>query len=151
MKKFTNSGQFKYGQNVKDLTGNKYGKLTVLRRATEDEISARGVKNTRQNVYWLVRCACGIEPFLVLGFALTGKDKRRKTQSALACKKCSRRDAAIREKKEFIDSIIGQQSGRLTILRYWGTKKDRRTKILCSCSCDDIKTPIYLYSSFKAL
>ena len=69
---------------------------------------------------------------------------------SLACKKCARRDAAIREKKEFIDSIIGQQSGRLTILRYWGTKKDRRTKILCSCSCDDIKTPIYLYSSFKA-
>ncbi len=99
MKEFTNSGQFKYGQNVKDLTGKKYGKLTVLRRATQSEISARGVKNTRQNVYWLVQCACGIEPFIVLGFALTGKDKRRKTQSALACKKCARRDAAIREKK----------------------------------------------------
>ena len=37
MKNFTNSGQFKYGQNVVDLTGKKYGKLTVLRRADKDD------------------------------------------------------------------------------------------------------------------
>ena len=77
MKNLTNSGQFKYGDNVKDLTDKKFGKLTVLRRATEGEIAARGVKNTRQNVYWLVQCACGDPPFIVLGFGLTGKDKRR--------------------------------------------------------------------------
>ena len=145
----SNSGRFKYGQNVKDLTKKRFGKWTILRRATEDEITAKGLKNTRQNVYWLVQCACGDDPFIVLGFRLTLKDARRKTQSQVACKKCSNRDRAIREKEEYIDSIIGKQSGRLTILRYWGTTKAGRTKIFCSCSCDDIKTPIYLYSSFK--
>ena len=150
MKDFTNSGQFKYGQNVKDLTGKKYGKLTVLRRATQSEINARGVKNTKGNVYWLVQCACGIDPFIVLGFGLTGKDKRRKTQSQQACKKCSDRDRGLKERKIFLNKIIGKQSGRLTILRYWGTNKDGNIKVICSCSCDDIKTPIYRYNTIKA-
>ena len=40
----------------KDLTGNKYGKLTVIKQV-DDYISPRGSKSRR----WLCRCDCGNE------------------------------------------------------------------------------------------
>lgn len=42
-------GQFVKGQNVKDLTGKRFGKLTVLKF---DKIKNRAA-------YWIVRCDCG--------------------------------------------------------------------------------------------
>ena len=69
----------------------------------------------------------------------------------MACKKCSDRDRGLKERKIFLEKIIGKQSGRLTMLRYWGTNKSNNIKVLCECSCDDTKTPIYLYKSIETI
>lgn len=47
-----------------DETGNTYGRITVLRRATADETNGR-----RGGVYWLCRCSCGTET-VVCGHSL---------------------------------------------------------------------------------
>ena len=45
-------GQFVKGQNIKDLTGKRFGRLTVLRIDN---------KRTKGKTYWLCRCECGKE------------------------------------------------------------------------------------------
>ena len=41
-----------------DLTGQKFGRLTVIRIATEEE------RNNRAEVYWLCKCDCGNEKII---------------------------------------------------------------------------------------
>lgn len=41
-----------------DLTGQKFGRLTVIRIATEEE------RNNRVEVYWLCKCDCGNEKII---------------------------------------------------------------------------------------
>ena len=52
----------------KDLTGQRFGRLTVLRLCEEPYISPSGKKTRR----WICRCDCGRE-ISVLQNALTGK------------------------------------------------------------------------------
>ena len=43
-------GQFVKGENIKDISGNRYGKLTVV--CLDREI-------TRRKSYWICKCDCG--------------------------------------------------------------------------------------------
>ena len=52
----------------KDLTGQRFGRLTVIKRA-EDYVSPKG----SQNVQWLCKCDCGNE-ITIVGKALTRKN-----------------------------------------------------------------------------
>lgn len=84
----------------KDLTGQRFGRLTVLRLDLEPYISPGG-KPTRR---WLCRCDCGKE-IVVLQNALTGKSGTRSCGCARAEKT---RAAAV--------DMTGQRFGRLTVL-----------------------------------
>lgn len=54
-------------KQVKDLTGQKFGKLTVIKRAP-DYISPNG----RKKIVWLCKCDCGNDNVIVRGEDLTG-------------------------------------------------------------------------------
>lgn len=58
-----------------DLTGQKFGRLTVIKRV-EDAITENGNKFTQ----WLCNCDCGNDNIVVLGSALT-----RKNRPTLSC------------------------------------------------------------------
>lgn len=57
----------------KDLTGQTFGRLTVLKQA-EDYVNPKG----RHYARWLCQCSCGSKPFSINGYSLT---KRNGTKS----------------------------------------------------------------------
>ena len=98
-----------------DLTGQKFGRLTVIRR--EDNPQKRGVM-------WLCKCDCGNE-FHVISHDLTAGIKR-------SCG-CYREDW---EESKHTD-IVGQRFGRLVVLRY-SHKVGKRLYFECRCDCGKI-------------
>lgn len=46
-----NNGKAKHGKVIKDITGRRFGRLTVLR--------ATGDTDAAHNTYWLCKCDCG--------------------------------------------------------------------------------------------
>lgn len=84
-----------------DLTGQKFGRLTVVKRA-EDAITENGNRFTQ----WLCRCDCGNDNVVVFGSALT-----RSKRPTLSCG-CLQRDkisGITQNKYEFSDDgyVIG--------------------------------------------
>ena len=100
-----------------DLTGQKFGKLTVIERV-ENYIDPKG----RQRSRWLCKCECG-DIIVVVGSSL----KRGATTSC----GCARKNAI--EKRTY-QNLIGQRFGRLTVLKEYGRKNLGRTW-LCQCDC----------------
>ena len=96
-----------------NLTGNKFGMLTVIGQA---ESTNKGQRR------WLCRCDCGTEK-IVLGCNL-----RRGTTVSCGCK--HRND------------LTGQQIGKLPVLRRsdrYGTRGNRRRQLWeCQCDCGAI-------------
>ena len=94
-----------------DLTGNKYGRLTVLGR-TDDYISHNG----RKHPQWLCKCDCGNQ-------AVVGSQEL-KSGNTKSCG-CIRNEY----RNSPTEDIKGQRFGNLTILEYLGNSK-------WSCLCD---------------
>jgi len=98
----------------RDLTGHKFGKLTVLYEG-EPHITSGG----RSRITWVVRCECGKEKTVVSADLTSGGVK------SCGCLKTF--------------EMIGRRFGRLTVIGrakdYWspGGKVQRRWR--CSCSC----------------
>lgn len=107
----------------KDLTGQHFGRLTVLGLDPEPYRSPAG-KTTRR---WRCRCDCGKE-LSVLTNALTGKSGTRSCGCARAEK--TRKQAS---------DLTGQRFGRLTVLRATDLPKPEpngtRLGWLCRCDC----------------
>ncbi len=108
---------------AKDLTGQRFGRLTVLRLAETPYISPAG-KPTRR---WWCRCDCGKE-LIVLQNALTGKKGTR------SCG-CAQRESAEAKAQD----LTGQRFGRLTVLRSAPLPKKQGNGLkngwLCQCDC----------------
>lgn len=106
----------------KDLTGQKFGRLTVLRLDQRKYLSPAG-KPTRR---WICRCDCGKE-LSVLQNALTGKNGTR------SCG-CSRRDTM----RQIGHDLTGKRFGRLTVLREIDLEapEDNGTRRGWICQCD---------------
>ncbi|MGI6012649.1 MAG: hypothetical protein ACOX8H_14380 [Ruminococcus sp.] len=105
--------------NRKDLTGLRFGKLTVIKRTEK-----------RQNNYWMwqCRCDCGGE-ILVNTRRLT-----RGTVTDCGCvPKLTARNGSIAE------DLTGKQFGNLTVIRRASNKKGR-TCWQCRCSCGKMHT-----------
>ncbi len=103
--------------NREDLTGRKFGRLTVVGPA-EDRITPSG----QRKPHWVCKCDCGSE-VIVAGTHL----KSGHTQS------CGCLEDENRRKAKFID-ITGQRFGRLVALcpvRH----KQKHTKWTCECDC----------------
>lgn len=98
---------------IKDLTGQKFGKLTVLEMTNE--------RRNRQ-VVWKCKCDCGNITYVV-GQAL----RNHHTQS---CGCLQKEKASSYNKKD----ITNQRFGKLTVLE--DTKKRRNRAIIWKCKCD---------------
>ncbi|MBQ3090464.1 MAG: transcriptional regulator [Oscillospiraceae bacterium] len=96
----------------RDLTGQKFGRLTALRPT--DQRSAKG------DTIWLCRCDCGKEAAAPLSQLTQGY---KKSCGCLA--RPPRKD------------LTGKRFGRLTVLDYWG-KKAGMHRWECRCDCGKI-------------
>lgn len=100
---------------AKDLTNQKFGKLTALYRTQHP---------TQNGVFWLCQCECGNYSVVSSNHLL---DKH--TTSCGCHQKSSR----------FID-ISGQRFGNLTVLSYNRTQGKGHTYWNCKCDCGTIKS-----------
>lgn len=94
----------------KDLTGQRFGNLTVLYKA----------ESKNGNAMWHCKCDCGNEKDIV-GYSLTGG-------KSLSCGKCNRK----------FKDLSGHTFGRLTVIKRVkapNNVEDKHTYWLCRCSC----------------
>lgn len=106
---------------VKNETGNTYGYLTVINRAT----------NTKESrAQWLCKCRCGNE-VIVLG-------KHLRSGNTKSCG-CYQREKAIESNIQRAGNLIGQRFGKLKVLSEAGFvlhpsgKRSRLYNCLCDC------------------
>lgn len=100
-----------------DLTGQKFGKLTVKNRA-DSKTDSSGKKRTK----WECRCDCGNDNVVVFG------DYLKRSQ----CPSCGCEARKNKIEKNRIDNT-GEKYGRLTILDIiWDEKP---AKAICRCDC----------------
>ena len=112
------------GRKIEDLTGQRFGRLTVIRRG-DDYIAPNGKHRPR----WLCQCDCG-------GTALpqTPALKYGKATSC-GCKQSEFAQENAREmSKGNVLDIIGERHGRLVAVKPLG-KVDGKYRWLCKCDC----------------
>lgn len=114
-----------------DLTGQKFGELTVLQRSE---------KRGRAGVQWLCRCSCGAEYEVSGTLLMTGRRTR-----------CG---SKVHEKKRIYTDVTGKQFGRLTAL-YPLNSHDKKGSILWHCRCEcgneaDFSYNALMYSNVKS-
>ena len=104
-----------------DLTGQKFGRLTVIERA----------ENKGKQTCWLCKCECGNEK-VVTGYCL----KNGHTNSC----GCLRKETTKKQGKKNIDDLKEQRFGRLTVIERTNTKCDSGDVYwLCKCDCGNTK------------
>ncbi len=112
--------------SLKDLTGQKFGRLTVMHRA-EDYISPT-TGNTQ--IRWHCRCECGNEVDIQASSLRHGK--------TMSCG-CYRRELVSSSVKRHAEDLSGRMFGRLTVLYraedYIGSSGNRIPKWHCRCEC----------------
>ena len=104
-----------------DLTGKRFGKLTVIKRA-EDYISPSGFHSTM----WECKCDCGN---ICKAFATELKNGKKKDCG------CERRNNLS---KSHINDLTGKRFGKLTVISYAYTK-NKNANWLCRCDCGNEK------------
>ena len=105
-----------------DLTGQEFGKLTVLRR----------VENRNGRVTWECQCECGKR------IVATGHDLKANHITS-----CGQHKA--------ID-LTGQKFGELTVIKKVGSDNSRRSVWLCKCSCgEECEYPSYVLRKSDAI
>lgn len=97
---------------VKNLAGQKFGKLTVVRAADQD----------RKNRYkvWECKCDCGNTVFVESRLLVNG-----------ATKSCGCLSKA--------EDLTGQRFGKLVVRRKAGTRKSRAAIWECQCDCGNLR------------
>lgn len=107
----------------KDETGKKYGRLLVIRRATEEEY-ARGAGKPAM---WLCLCDCGNYTFA------QGRELRNGRRISCGC---SSKEKAVELAKNLGEknrpNLINKRFGKLVVIDLAQTKP---TKWLCKCDC----------------
>lgn len=101
-----------------DITGKKFGKLTVLNRDGYTD-------GKRKFILWLCECECGNK---VLRTA-----SHLKTNNNHTCGECE---------KEKDEDIIGKQFGYWKVLKRV-PPKSRKRRYLCRCKCGNVKEVMY--------
>lgn len=95
-----------------DLTGQKFGRLTVLYRDT-----------TRKGTYWMCQCECGNLKSIPRS---TLRDGRAKSCGCLQRENTSKANTK---------NLVGQKIGRLTVIERDTTKTGGNVYWLCKCDC----------------
>ena len=113
---------------MKDLTGQKFGKLTVIESAG---------KLDGRRYHWLCQCECGKEK-VVLGSSLTSGNTK-----SCGCGKYDGFKQYNQEQSDKNKLSIGQKFGKLTIIEDLGfiphVDGHRRRGYLCECECGNRK------------
>lgn len=98
---------------AKDLTGQKFGRLTVL---------SRSVRNSNGAVTWLCACDCG-KTKVVIGYNMT-------------CGRTTSCGCYAKEKPRKVNDLQGKRFGRLLVIsRFGSTPKKQSATWLCLCDC----------------
>lgn len=118
----------------KDITGYKYGKLTVMEQV-EDYINPKG----KHFAKWLCQCECG--NFTEVSISnLTGG-------GVTSCGKCPHDKVQVKE------NLVGQTFGKLTVLEqatdYISPQGKHMARWLCECSCSEHNRIIVGYTELK--
>lgn len=108
-------------RSFRDLTGLKFGQLTVIRRA-QDYVNPHG----DPYIQWECRCSCG-KICVKRGTALT-------SGKAISCG-CARK-TSLRGKN--VKDLTGQRFGRWTVIRRAGSRPDRVATWECKCDCGTV-------------
>lgn len=108
---------------LNDLTGKKFGRLTVLQRDTSQKF---------KNVKWICKCECGNIKSIQGSNLISGL-----TQSC-----------GCLHKSKISSSLIGQRFGKLTVIKDSGERNSCRN-ILWECQCDCGNTVKVPTSSLK--
>ena len=103
-------------KNCNNLTGQRFGRLTVLYRYYQN--------NNNGGAQWVCRCDCGVVK-VILGASLT-----RTTKPTRSCGCQTYENASKANKKD----LTGQRFGKLTVL--YDTHKRSRHKVIWKCKCD---------------
>lgn len=101
-----------------DLTGQKFGLLTVLQRV-ENKVLPSG----RSVPLWLCKCDCG-------KFVKVRGDVLRRSNDKRSCGCLKKKEASKRLTKD----LTGQRFGKLIVISRHGTKRGNATW-LCHCDC----------------
>ena len=104
-----------------DLTGNKYGRLTVLGKDTN--------RITKSGSYWICQCECG----KIKSIKSTSL-RRGEIQSC----GCLRNELTYKGNENHRDHLEGQRFGKLTVLERDNTKPRGVVYWLCQCDCGKI-------------
>ena len=96
-----------------DLTGQKYGRLTVV---------SRGIGKAKNETYWDCVCDCGSE-YTVMGRSL-------KQGRTISCG-CARKEKSIGD-------LSGKKFGYLTAIKFNGKNKYGKDQYECICDCGNI-------------
>ena len=105
------------GQNVLNLTGQRFGKLVVIKK----------VESKNKQSRWLCQCDCG-NTKIAVGVQL--KRGRIKSCGCLIAQK---------NKKNNFKDITGQRFGKLVAIKPIGMTSNRNTIWLCQCDCGNQK------------
>lgn len=108
----------KAAQSLKNLVGQKFGKLTVIKR---DESKPKG---HGKPVYWVCQCDCG-NVISIRGIHL-------KTGHTVSC------GCYLKQKGNHINEI-GNKYGKLTVIEFVGTNKEGKALWRCTCDCGNEK------------
>lgn len=112
------------GRKIRDLTGEKFGKLTVL-ALSPDRHSING------NAQWLCRCECGNIVEVVNTSLLAG--------TTASCG-CLRREGMARLTTKPAIDIRGKRFGRLTAIKPTYIRDINGSVVWkCKCDCGNIK------------
>jgi hypothetical protein len=104
---------------IKNLVGQRFGKLTVIRRADNDKVYG-GVKRTT----WLCKCDCGKEADIITSNLTNG------VSTSCGCSQSQ------------LEDLTGQRFGKIVVLgradedKFYGKKKVTTWK--CQCDCGKI-------------
>ena len=96
-----------------DLTGQKFGKLTVLSEHPERK---------NKKIYWLCKCDCGVEKLIA------GADLKSGRTISCGCNKI----------EKIKSNLLGKKFGRLTVIEETNERKNRQVIWRCKCDCGNI-------------
>lgn len=96
-----------------DLTGKRFGKLTVIEKTGEQE-----------DRYWTWRCKCDCGREIVV-------NTKRLTRGTISHCGCEKKNAI----GPIPEDLTGKQYGRLTVLRFDKQLANGKTSWLCQCDC----------------
>lgn len=105
---------------VKNEIGNKYGRLTVLKRVEN---------NYRGDAQWLCQCECGNQ-VIVKGVSLRSGHTR-------SCG-CLQKDTVRKQGYDNTADLIGRRFGKLIVLERVAGDKEKKGKWVCQCDCGSI-------------